>query len=81
MKSSVIIFLNRYFADDQINEEESERETWKVLKRQIFIENTCLKILKKNEVCNKFGYLKEKYSNESKIKREGYTAFIRSRKE
>jgi hypothetical protein len=35
----------------------------------------------KNEACNKLGYLKEKYSSESKIRREGYTAFIRSRKE
>jgi hypothetical protein len=35
----------------------------------------------KNEACNKLGYLKEKYSNESKIRREGYAAFIRNRKE
>ena len=58
-----------------------EEEICHVLRRQKCNENPCLNIWKKNITCNKLGYMKGKYSSGSIISWEGYTAFIRSRKE
>jgi len=59
----------------------NERETQHELRRQKCIENSCLKNWNRNKTCNKLGHVKGKFSSGSKRTREGYAAFIRSRKE